>query len=195
MGLWESADVDVLPGKRCFAVESSQAERAISWAGWAPLTPPWLSPRRPSLSLPQIYTTFPRGRLADTLDATPPGGSSQIMTKSWPPTKKLAPCGTREGLLSGRWRLTIGWCWKQQTGGRREKEEEGEEEEEGARESDRQINWLCGMAVSVVSELSRVQDQGSGVHCSAAVRCAPQVLLETTTSQALVAGLMGQAQF
>lgn len=25
MGLWESADVDVLPGRRCFAAESSPA--------------------------------------------------------------------------------------------------------------------------------------------------------------------------
>lgn len=31
--LWESADVDVSPAKRCFAVESSQAEGARSWAG------------------------------------------------------------------------------------------------------------------------------------------------------------------
>lgn len=82
-----------------------------------------LGPSDPSLVLPQassslplIYTMFPKGLLAGALDATPPGRSCQIMTKSWPPTRKLAPCGTREGLLSGRWRLTIGWCWKRQTG-------------------------------------------------------------------------------
>ncbi|KAI9534902.1 hypothetical protein NQZ68_010288 [Dissostichus eleginoides] len=84
IGLWESADVDVLPGKRCFAVESSQTEGAISWAGWAPLTPPWFSHERPHFYL--IYTMFPEGLLPDVLDSTPPGRSTQIITKTLPPS-------------------------------------------------------------------------------------------------------------
>lgn len=40
------------------------------------------------------------------------------------------------------------WYHKQD---RKEEGKEEEEEEEGAGESDRQIDWLCGMAVSVAS--------------------------------------------
>lgn len=45
MGLWECADVDVLRGKRCFAVESSQAKEVMSSADW-PLWPLPSSPPR-----------------------------------------------------------------------------------------------------------------------------------------------------
>ena len=49
------------------------------------------------------------------------------------------------------------------------------------------------MAVVVIYP-NTVQDQGSGEHCSAVVRCALQALLETTTLQAPAAGGLGQLQ-
>lgn len=48
---------------------------------------------------------------------------------------------------------------------------------------------VCGSGGNA-SQLSRVQDQGCGEHRSAAVRCAPQALMETATLQAAVAGLV-----
>lgn len=108
MGLWECADVDVLCGKRCFAVESSQGKEVMSWADWPFWPLPSSPPRHHPLCL-WFTLHFQRGSLrADTLDATPLGRSSQILTKICPLSLPLAPRVTWEGLLSRGWRLTIG---------------------------------------------------------------------------------------
>lgn len=82
------------------------------------------------------------------------------------------------------------------------RQEEGGESRRGRggetdRQTERLVMWqgsVCGPGGNA-SQLSRVQDQGSGEHRFAAVRCAPQALLETTTAQAPAAGLVGHATF
>lgn len=76
------------------ALQLSHPRQRESYPGQAgPSDPSPVLPKTP-FSLPLIYTAFPKGLLADTLDATPPGRSSQILTKIWPPSRMLAPCGT-----------------------------------------------------------------------------------------------------
>lgn len=93
----ESADVNVLPGKRCFAAESSPGSGCHILGRLGPSDPSLVLPQASS-SLPLIYATFPEVLLADALDTTNPEGSCQTTTRSWCPSGQTAALWGDDGL-------------------------------------------------------------------------------------------------